>query len=149
MNTKEKLQKVIEVLQKAGADVIEVDGSFDRWDKDIKYIEGIVNTLKERLSNNEVHECNRIYKTWKNYGGLASTKYDFKNKHFAFTGFRDTKLVELLNDKYGSIVHNTITGSTKLDYLICADISRQTVKMKRAQQQGAVIMTREELYKHF
>jgi hypothetical protein len=149
MNTKEKLQKVIAVLQDAGADVIEVDGSMDRWENDIKYIESIVNTLNERLSENEVHECNRIYKTWKNYGGLASTKYDFKNKHFAFTGFRDAKLVELLNDKYGSVVHNTITASTKLDYLICNDTSRQTVKMKRAKANGAVIMTREELYKQF
>lgn len=99
------------------------------------------------LADDEIKMLNQINRKYRDVSVYTDSKYNFKNKHFAFTGFRDAKLVELLNNKYGSIVHNTITGSTKLDYLICTDTSHQTVKMKRAQQQGAVIMTREELLK--
>lgn len=151
MTTREKLQEVVRVLNNVYDSTMETDGSRDRWNHDVNIIEAILATLSNGMSTAEIGDANRIYKTWKNFGQLTEayteSKYDFKNKHFAFTGFRDAALVTKLNTKYGSVVHNSITSSTKLDYLICTDTSHQTVKMKRAQLQGAVIMTREELLK--
>ena len=152
MNTKEKLQEVIRVMNNVYDSTMETDGSRDLWVKNNNFIVSISETLGDGLSKAEIGTANTIYKHWKNFGKVnevyTESKWDFKNKHFAFTGFRDAKLVQILNEKHGSIVHNTVTGITKLDYLICADTSRKTIKMKRAKDKGAVVMTKEELYKH-
>jgi hypothetical protein len=127
---------------------METDGSRDLWVKNNNFIVSILETLYGGLSKAEIVAANTIYKHWKDFGKVhPESTYNFKNKNFVFTGFRDACLVIELNNNYGSVVHNTITGSTKVDYLICADTSRDTVKMKRARQQGAVVMTKEELLK--
>ena len=125
----------------------------DEWNRDKNIVDTLRATLFEKMSPNEVQDCNRIYKAWKDWAnpklGISTNEltYNFNNKHFCFTGFRDALLVNKLTKQYSSIVHTSIKGGTKLDYLICNDTSRQTVKMKKATDKGATILTYAEFKK--
>lgn len=152
MTTKEKLTRLLSIISDAGMLVPKHQKTTKKWLQDKGIIETIQDTLKEKLSHVEVTECNRIYKTWTNYintEGNTPTNltHDFHNKQFVFTGFRDEKLTNILANQFNSVVNSNIRASSNIDYLICKDARRTTVKMKRAKQIGAVILTYEELKK--
>jgi len=152
MTTEEKLTRLRNIILDAGK-----VGNYDKentikWLQDKGIIETIQDTFKEKLSSVEVAECNRIYKTWTNYINIegntpTNLTHDFHNKQFVFTGFRDEKLTNILTNQFNSVVNSNIRASSNIDYLICKDARRTTVKMKRAKQIGAVILTYEELKK--
>jgi NAD-dependent DNA ligase len=153
MTTRDKLNTVNTLLLDIRPLVNSGSVRDDEWFRDKNIIDAIRDTLSsDSISAAEVKDCNRIWKAWKGWSTEIkqeepSPKYDFHNKQFCFTGFRDTLLVNKLNTDYGSIVHTAVTGGTTLHYLICKDKSRTTVKMKKATDKGATILTYAEFKK--
>jgi DNA ligase (NAD+) len=74
----------------------------------------------------------------------AKFKKIFQNMTVVFSGFRDSNLEKIINDVDGKVV-TAVSGSTNI--LIVKDITDITTKIKKAQDLGINIMTKDDVDK--
>lgn len=164
MTTKDKLIQLSNVLAVAVAKWIGSSAEIVSEDQKqllrdqlfVRNILGDIIHLDDKITHVALTRCNDIYKRWSPTPPTSpefwkeqspKTTHDFKNKHFCFTGFRDALLENKLNTHYNSTVHKAVGGTTILDYLICRNKSKQTIKMRTAISHGATILTYSEFKK--
>lgn len=173
MTTQEKIQEVIKLMDTTQCMLIHnkelyTPAGADQWKSDHDFMHELENKMNKYrqysdldirpLSEQDIGRANIIYSRWKfmaKYSGNALygaelCLYDFKNKHIAFTGFRDHLAESKLKNDYGSVVHSgsSLPLNPKLDYLICKNPNRDTLKLQKAKADGAVILTYAEFKKH-
>ena len=164
MTTKDKLIRLSNVLAVATDKWIESSGRIVSEDqaqltRDQLFVRNILGDIMhpdDKITHVALTRCNDIYKRWSPTSPTSpefwkeqspTTTHDFKNKQFCFTGFRDALLENKLNTHYNSTVHKAVGGTTILDYLICRNKSKQTIKMTTAISHGATILTYSEFKK--
>lgn len=80
----------------------------------------------------------------KTEGSLVEKNSNIDGKNFVITGFRDTDIIEYINNN-GGVIQNDV--NMKTDYLIVKDSNSQSSKIKKAEIMGVEIITKEDFNK--